>query len=407
MNIEALFQPFQIKTMRVPSRFVMTPMVRPFSPGGVPDQSFAPYYRRRAEGGCGLILSGGASIDHPVSESLNKCANFHGDEPMAGWKKIVAEVHAGGARFIPQLEHVGMMRVPAPYDDVDPVLIPPNPERRPIGPSGLYLPVCFPGEPIPEPRRAVEPMTQHDIDEVIEAFGKSADAAKTIGSDGVEIHGGHGFLLDQFLWKLTNVRSDHYGGSVQNRVRFAVEVVREVRHRIGNEFPLFFRFSQWKQQDYAARIAETPEELAEILEPLADAGVDLFDCSTRRFWEPAFEGSELTLAGWAKKVTGKPTMAVGSLGLEKSAAEPSAREQRETLNALLHEQKAHRMTDDVQLGGVPAQLDEAVALFERGEFDLLGVGRMALVNPSWPNLVRRGAFDQLKPFHHTALLSLE
>src|SRR3546814_7014717 len=90
-----------------------------------------------------------------------------------------------------------------------------------------------------------------------------------------------------------------------------------MRHRTAPDFPIMFRFSQWKLQNYGARLVDTPEELATFLQPLTDAGVDIFDCSQRRFWEAEFTGSDLNLAGWTKKLSGKPTATVGSVGLDQ------------------------------------------------------------------------------------------
>ena len=151
----------------------------------------------------------------------------------------------------------------------------------------------------------------------IRAFGQAARSAERLGFDGLEIHGAHGYLLDQFFWDGTNQRADGYGGDLVARTRFAVEVIREIRSQVSPEFPVCLRFSQWKLQDYTAKLAQNPAELESFLAPLAAAGVDLFHCSQRRFWEPEFEGSRLNLAGWTRKLTGKPTVTVGSITLNE------------------------------------------------------------------------------------------
>ena len=160
-----------------------------------------------------------------------------------------------------------------------------------MGPSGWAIPLVLASagdSPITEAQQFSAPMTQADIDRVIDAFGRAAADAKRIGCDGIEIHAAHGYLVDEFFWQRMNFRRDRYGGDGIARTRFAVEVIEQCRRAVGEEFPILFRYSQWKQQDYHARLASTPEELAAFLQPLADAGVDLFDCSTRRFWEPEF-----------------------------------------------------------------------------------------------------------------------
>ncbi|MEW9673563.1 hypothetical protein [Ammoniphilus sp. 3BR4] len=128
--------------------------------------------------------------------------------------------------------------------------------------------------------------------------------------------------------------------------------------------------------DYTAKLAKTPDELARFLAPLADAGVDVFHCSTRRFWEPEFEGSELNLAGWTKKLTGKPTITVGSVGLDGE------------FTKLLTEGASANT----------AHLDGLIERLERGEFDLVAVGRALMNDPEWASKVRDGRTEELIPF---------
>src|ERR1700743_3109152 len=104
---DALFQPLQIGALRLKNRIVMAPMTRYMSPGGVPGENVAAYYRRRAEGGTGLIISEGTWIPHPTASNDDKVPRFHGDDALAGWKRVVDEVHAAGAKMFPQLWHVG------------------------------------------------------------------------------------------------------------------------------------------------------------------------------------------------------------------------------------------------------------------------------------------------------------
>jgi 2,4-dienoyl-CoA reductase-like NADH-dependent reductase (Old Yellow Enzyme family) len=113
----------------------------------------------------------------------------------------------------------------------------------------------------------------------------AADAVR-LGFDSLELHGAHGYLIDQFFWHGTNVREDRWGGAtVRERTRFAAELIRQVRQVLPADMPLLLRLSQWKLGNYEARIATTPEEMRTWLEPLAEAGVDVFHCSQRRYWE--------------------------------------------------------------------------------------------------------------------------
>ncbi|MET0379153.1 MAG: 12-oxophytodienoate reductase, partial [Spongiibacteraceae bacterium] len=234
-------------------------------------------------------------------------------------------------------------------------------------------------------------------------FATAAVTAQQIGCHGIEIHGAHGYLIDQFFWAETNHRNDQYGGSIANRSRFAAEIVREIRHRVGEQFPIFFRYSLWKQQNYGARLVQSPQELEQMLAPLVDAGVDLFDCSTRRFWEPEFGDSKLNVAGWTKKITGKPTMTVGSLGLEKDL-DPG--QQWQELKAAANGQMV-ASAEDERRDVEPPKLDLMLEMLNRGDIDLVGVGRMLISTPNWAELVRERRFKEIVPFSASALMTLE
>jgi 2,4-dienoyl-CoA reductase-like NADH-dependent reductase (Old Yellow Enzyme family) len=363
--VNPLFCPFRIGTLTLPNRIVMAPMTRSQSPGGVPDANVASYYRRRAEHGVGLIITEGTGVDHPASLGMANVPFFHGAEALAGWAAVVAAVHEAGGRIIPQLWHVGMARQPGAL---------PNPEAPPVGPSGLT------GAGV----RIVEPLSAREIADIIDAYARGAANAARLGFDGVELHGAHGYLIDQFFWEVTNRRTDRYGGDIAGRTRFAVEIVEACRRATGPDFPIFLRFSQWKIPHYAARLVTTPTELARFLEPLVDAGVDVFHCSTRRFWEPEFDGSNMNLAGWTKKLTGKPVITVGSVGLDNDFVSGFA-ERKSAANVAL---------------------DRVIEMLERREVDLVAVGRALLVDPAWAAKVHEGRFGDLIPFTPAALAVL-
>jgi 2,4-dienoyl-CoA reductase-like NADH-dependent reductase (Old Yellow Enzyme family) len=363
-DVDSLFTPFACGSLRLANRFVMAPMTRTRSPAGVLTDDVVAYYRRRAVHGVGLIITEGTTVDHAVATYHPDVPRFHGPEALAGWARVAAAVHEAGGCIIPQLWHVGTARRPG---------TPPYPDEQSIGPSGLIA---------PGKRRARE-MSEQDIADVVSAFAKSARAAKELGFDGVELHGAHGYLIDQFFWSGTNERTDAFGGSLEARTRFGAEVVRAVRREVGPGFTITLRFSQWKQQDYGAKLASTPSELADFLAPLTDAGVDMFHASMRRFWIPEFEGSDSSLAGWTKKLTGKPVIAVGSIGLDQ-----------EFLGAF---------------GGQGAQtrnLEELVARFERGEFDLVAVGRALLQDPEWVEKIRTKRTAEIRSFDAASLGTL-
>jgi 2,4-dienoyl-CoA reductase-like NADH-dependent reductase (Old Yellow Enzyme family) len=349
----------------------MAPMTREFSPEGVPGEDVADYYGRRAAD-CGLIVTEGAGIPHPASVDNQAMPLIYGDAALAGWRRVFEAVHAEGGLIFPQLWHQGILRN---------ARISARPDVIGVRPSGIWGPeggtVSLEPEFVDYLRPPTRPMTDAEIQDVIDAYAKGAANAKAIGADGIAIHGAHGYLIDSFLWKHTNLRTDRWGGDHVQRTAFAVAVVKAIRAAIGADMPIMFRFSQFKMQDYRAQIATNPKELKEILTPIAEAGVDIFDASTRYFDIPAFEGSNLNLAGWAQKVTGKPTMVVGGIGLSKGfGASMDKRNEADSVN----------------------NLGLVMKRFEAGEFDLVGVGRSLLNDPEWIRKARAGRpFDAFDP----------
>jgi len=362
---DVLFEPIVFGGVTLRNRIAMAPMTRKRSPNGVPTSEVAAYYRRRGEGGAALIFGEGTFIDHPSAQAHEGKAYanipcFFGREALNGWERVVRSVHATGARFVPQLWHVG--------------------EVRRLGmPTDPSIPGLGPRRIVEEGKVVVEAMTAEDVEAVAASYTRSALTARDMGCDGIALHGAHGYLIDQFLWLETNDRTDDYGGSIANRCSVACHVVRAIRDACGTDFPIVFRFSQWKMTDYKARIVETALELKEFLLRLAAAGVDWFDVSTRRFWEPAFEGSPQSLAALTKALSGKPVIAVGSIGLDQP-----------------HHSKYFR--NKVKIDANVADLANVVAALERGDFDLAAVGRAILADPAWAEKVRTGRINEINPF---------
>lgn len=365
---DILFTPCHLGTLALPNRVVMAPMTRSFSPGGVPTAEMAAYYRRRAEGGVGLIITEAAGVDRPASVNEPDVPRFHGEAALAGWKRVVDEVHAAGGRIMPQLWHVGSKR-----SNTVPDWTPPTPYESP---SGLALT----GEPVGTA------MSDADLADTVEAFARAAADAERLGFDGVELHGGHGYLINQFFFDHLNRRGDSYGGAtLVERSRFAVAILRAIRRVVRPGFPVVVRLSQWRPGDFAARIADTPDALARWLTVLVEAGADAFDCSQRHYWEVAFPERDATLnfAGWARRLTGATAIAVGSVGLSGDVYASLAG-------------KSFK----------PAPLDPLLARLEHGEFDLVAVGRPLLQDPAWLDKVRDGRVDEIGDFTPAALASL-
>jgi 2,4-dienoyl-CoA reductase-like NADH-dependent reductase (Old Yellow Enzyme family) len=366
---DALFRPFRLGSLDLPNRIVMAPMTRSFAPGGVPGPANAAYYRRRAEGGVGLILSEGTVVDRPASRNEANIPFFHGEAALAGWRGVIDAVHAAGGRMAPQLWHTGAVKS---------FLTEWTPDAPVESPSGLDAP----GAP-----RGVA-MTEADIADTIAAFARAAADARRIGFDAVELHGAHGYLIDQFFWAGSNRRDDRYGGAtIGERARFAAEIVAAVRAAVGPDYPVIIRLSQWKQQDFTARLAQTPREMSAWLEPLVAAGANLLHCSQRRFWEPEFPEIDgqtgLNFAGWAKKLTGAATISVGSVGLSG-----------DFMGAFAGESS--------RADG----LERLVERMAREEFDLIAVGRALLSDPQWAAKVRANDARSLRGFDPAALAEL-
>jgi len=367
-DLRVLFQPFECGTLKLRNRIVMPAMTRHHSPDNVPGDDVRDYYARRAQS-IGMIITEGTCVNHPAANAYERIPFFYGEKSLAGWKRVIDAVHTEGAAIVPQLWHTGSARHPGGSPDKS------VPAYTPSGLTQQLEPLCH-------------EMTEQDIADVVEAFAAAAADAQRLGCDGVEIHGAHGYLIDEFFWKKSNRRTDSYGGSLANRARFAAEIIAAARDRTGPDFPIILRWSQWKQQDYKARLVADPQSLEKFLEPLVEAGVDIFDCSTRRYYQPEFEGSDLNLAGWVKKITGKPTITVGNVGMDSDF-----------------------MADDnsrvsIQSAGTRS-LDDLMARLEADEFDLVAVGRAILANPEWGSIVKSGDFAALKPFTKGTLRQLD
>ncbi len=336
-----LFAPISVAGLTLRNAFVMAPMTRSHSPDGIPTAENSAYYRRRAAGGVGLIVTEGILVDHPSAGHDPDVPRLT-DEAAAGWHHVVDAVHAEGSSIVAQLWHMGSQRD--------------SPDGHPAWtPSGIDE----------HGRPNSHAVTTAEVDVLIGAYADAARAAHRVGFDGVEVHAAHGYLLDEFLWAATNRRTDRYGGSRRNRARIVADIVAAVRAATGPTFPVVVRFSQFKERAFEARLADTPDELAELLRPLVDAGADMFHASQRRFWDPAFDGSPLNLAGWAKSITDRPSITVGSVGLSQSASRMVSPQEAHSIAAL-----AARHAD--------------------GEFDLAAVGRALLGNPEWVRLVATG-----------------
>lgn len=283
-------------------------------------------------------------------------------------------VHSENVPIFAQLWHVGQMKQHVVDGLYDPSR--PKAQVKRIGPSGLFGGIGY------ETTLDGEPSTEAEIEEVVASYGKAAANAKSAGFDGVELHAAHGYMLDQFFWAGTNKRTDKYGGSLANRSRIGAEAVKAIRAATVPDFPISLRVSQWKVHDFQARNWETPAELDEFAKIMIDAGVDVFHASTRRFWENEFD-SDLNLAGWLKKLSGKPAISVGTVAMTS-----------EHIDTLMG------------ASSKTANIDRLLEVMNRGDFDMIAIGRGHLIDPDWATKVKAGRLDQLNPWDPEILKSL-
>lgn len=360
MPLTAIEKPFLSAHLTLKNRLVMAPMSRYLCPDNRPHSPLVHYYAKRAKAGVGLIITEGTFINHPAAAGYNDVPYFWG-EALEGWKHVVDAVHQQGGKIFPQLWHVGSFRTPGSGWDAN------YPAHSPSG--------------VPNSFAKTQPlaMSKDDIHAVIEAYAQAGLDAKNCGFDGVEIHAAHGYLIDEFFWSQTNQRQDEYGGNQQRRNRFAIDIIHAVREAVGDTFPISLRISQWKQQDYHANIVSNEQQLAAWLTPLAEAGVDIFHVSTRRFWQPAFTDNDEILAERVKKITGKPVIMVGSVGLDSTSF-------------------ASAQAKDI---------DQALLGLEQEKYDLIAVGRALLADAEWLPKMQAGDLNKVRPFSKDMLKKLD
>jgi len=217
-----LFTPFQMGALHLPNRLAMAPMTRSRAnnDGNVPTDSTVKYYTQRAS--AGLIISEGSQVSQQGVGYIYT-PGIYSDAQVAGWRKVTDAVHAAGGRIFIQLWHVGAISHPFFHNGELPVA------PSAVQPTGVK---AFTGkgmEEIPTPRA----LETHEVKAVVEDFRKAAENAKKAGFDGAEVHGANGYLVDQFIQDGTNKRTDEYGGSRENRARFALEVVQAVADVFG------------------------------------------------------------------------------------------------------------------------------------------------------------------------------
>ncbi|EIJ81364.1 NADH:flavin oxidoreductase/NADH oxidase [Bacillus methanolicus PB1] len=336
--LEKLFEPIKIRELEVKNRLVVPAMVMNYcNTDGTATERYIAYHEARAEGGWGLIITEATAIDEH-GKGFHNMAGLWSDDQIESHAKLAERVHQHGGKIAVQLYHAGRQT----GSQITGV--------QPIAPSPIKDPTI---DEIPHE------LTKAEIKELIEKYGDAALRAKKAGYDAAEIHGGHGYLINQFLSPFSNKRTDEYGGTIMNRTRFAVEIVENVRKKVGNDFPILFRISMEEFVEGGLTIEDT-KVIARILE---QAGVDAINCSAGVYKtmqyviQPAAvpHAFMVDLAAEIKKVVTIPVIAVG------------------------------RINDPF--------IAESVLLSEKA--DLIAMGRASLADPDFPNKVKEGKLDEI------------
>ncbi|WP_459549275.1 oxidoreductase [Nocardia sp. X0981] len=342
MTIHPVLSEVRIGALRLRNRAVVAPMSRVSTAGdGVPTAAMAEYYARFAAGGFGLIITEGTYTDEEFSQAYPDQPGIVTADQLGAWRVVTDAVHAAGGVIALQLMHAGALVQGNRHSGrgIAPSAVPPKGAKM----------SAYGGE---GPFAVPEAATHEDIHRIVGGFAASAVRARTAGFDAVEIHGANGYLIDQFLTDYTNRRDDEYGGDPAGRVRFAVEVVRAVRAAVGPAFPVGLRLSQTKVNDFGYRWSGAAEAET-IFRAVGAAGVDYLHLASegRDWYETAVLDTGATVTRLARAITGLPVIANGGMH-------------------------------------VP---DLAHTVLDEGHADLVALGRGALANPDWPQVIAAAA----------------
>jgi 2,4-dienoyl-CoA reductase-like NADH-dependent reductase (Old Yellow Enzyme family) len=300
MEEDLLFSPFQLKDFRLKNRIGVAPMTRMSSPGeSIPRQDVLDFLVRRAKNGAALVYTEAIVTDDESAQGYPGQARLLTQRQIDAWKPVVKAIRKEGALSIMQMFHCGRVAWPEV-----------NPAHRTIAPSSLVPKQANPltGAPYPIP----ETMTKSDIDHVISGFAETARGAVEAGFDGIEVHGAHGYLVNEFLSAYSNQRTDEYGGSVENRYRFAHEVVQAVRAVVPADRLLTFRISNWGIVDMEVSLFENEAEYVAIVKRLSKEPIDAISVSTYSYSEKAF-GTDKNMAQISRGATHLPIMICGKI----------------------------------------------------------------------------------------------
>ncbi len=263
---QPMFAPFRLRDMTLKNRIVVSPMAQYKAVKGCPTDWHFTHYAERAKGGAGLVYVE-MTAPSPDGRITHGCPGLYAPEHEAGWKRLTDFVHAETtAKICCQIGHAGRKAsVQVPWEDDEAPLL--EDAWKTIGPSPI---AWSPAHPAPRE------MTLADMDRVAEEFGRATAMAKRAGFDMVELHAAHGYLVSSFISPMSNQRTDDFGGSLENRMRFPLRLLRVMRAALGEEKPISVRISA---SDWVGDKGVTPEEAVQIAKMFAAAGADIIDVS--------------------------------------------------------------------------------------------------------------------------------
>ncbi|MFK7977262.1 MAG: FAD-dependent oxidoreductase [Halioglobus sp.] len=360
----ALAKPGNIGSLELKNRMIVSAMgVNLAEADGSCGDRMLAYHERQAAGGVGLIIMGVAGVAWPHGGNQPRQIAISEDRHIPGLKAVADAAHAQGAKIAVQLHHAGLV---AAQDMAEgrPLWVPsyPAPGRSDLGNSMLAEEISAFHDPDAPPVE-LHVMTKEDIATLTQKFADGADRAQQAGLDGAEIHGGHGYILSEFLSPAMNQRDDEYGGSLENRARFLLEVIAAVRARVGSEFPLWVKLDSC---EYGREEGIT----------LADA------CATAKMVEAA-GANAITVSAYHDSNKG---------ALHSESNIPH------TPNHLVKNATAIKAAVSIPVICVGRIEPEAAALhIERGDYDFLGMGRKLLADPDLPNKIHAGTPEAIRP----------
>ncbi|MBO8128887.1 MAG: FAD-dependent oxidoreductase [Peptococcaceae bacterium] len=341
MRFPKLFEEGWISNMRIRNRMVMPPMgTNLASETGAVTPAMIHWYRARAKGGVGLIITEINSVDTPQGYALPNQLSIHDNSYIAGHNELVEAVKIHGAKIITQLHHAGRQTTPENTFGL-----------QPVAPSA-----------VPDPFLKIVPreLTISEIEDIIEKFVKAAVRAQNAGYDGVELHGAHGYLIGQFMSSFSNKRTDLYGGDLNGRMRFSLEIIKGIKQATGKNFPVLFRFSADEFVEGGIHL----EEAKQIARMLQDAGVDALDISSGIY-------------------ASMPTI-----------LEPMSYP--EGWRVYLAENIKKEVDIPVITAGVIRSPETAEGILADGKADFVALGRTLIADPEWPLKVMEGRTEDIR-----------